>query len=309
MNDLNAVRAALEPDAPSQDVVDRSRHQLQNHMRGGRAPRRRIGWLVAGVGLTAAAAVAISVIPGTTADRPSTRAGDTPGSSSEQPVKALTGQEILLAAATAAEQAPEGSGEYWHVKVETFDANGTVDTAWEDFISPDGRQWWLSAKTNGKAIPVNSDEPMKPFTLGGLDLTLDEMRALPTEPDALKNAITDGIMNGDARTSGGPIRDDPDMVATSTFYGLVSLVSTQPAPPAVRAAAFRAIAAYPGVESLGEVPGGQGLRLSDSQRLVVDPDTGRVNGTSVLVTVQGGIYSVADGTARVTTEWTDTLPQ
>jgi hypothetical protein len=308
MNDMNTLRAALEPDAPSQDVVDRSRHQLQNHMRGGRVPRRRVGWLVAGIGLTAAAAVAISVLPAVNEPAGS---GTTAGSanSSTRPAKVLTGQEILLAAATAAEQAPEGSGAYWHVSVETVDANGAVETEWEDFISPDGRRWWLSVKTNGKPLLMDQDGPRKPFTLGGLDLTLDEMRALPTEPEALKNAIIDGIRNGDARTSGGPIRDNPEMLETSTFYGLVSLVSTQPAPPAVRAAAFRALAAYPGVESLGDVPGGKGLQLSESQRLVVDPDTGQVNGTSVFVTVDGGVYSVADGTARVTTEWVDSLPQ
>src|SRR5205823_9188088 len=45
------------------------------------------------------------------------------------------------------------------------------------------------------------------------------------------------------------------------LLSMVSLVSTLPAPPAVRAAAFRAIAAYPGVQDLGPVPGGRGFRL------------------------------------------------
>jgi hypothetical protein len=84
-------------------------------------------------------------------------------------------------------------------------------------------------------------------------------------------------------------------------------VSTLPAPPAVRAAAFRAIATYPGVRVLGAVPGGQGLLLPGEVRLVVDPATGRVNGTSRYVA--GGQYTVAaPDTAKIVAEWTDVLP-
>ena len=37
MNDLQTLRAALTPDEPDQDVVDRSRHRLQNRIHGGRS--------------------------------------------------------------------------------------------------------------------------------------------------------------------------------------------------------------------------------------------------------------------------------
>jgi len=40
MNDLETLRAALIPGEPAQDVVDRSRHRLQNRMLA--APRRRV---------------------------------------------------------------------------------------------------------------------------------------------------------------------------------------------------------------------------------------------------------------------------
>jgi hypothetical protein len=89
---------------------------------------------------------------------------------------------------------------------------------------------------------------------------------------------------------------------------LISLVSTLPAPPEVRAAAFRAIAAYPGVESLGAVPGGQGLRLPEDGRLVVDPSTGLVSGTSVWVSGDGGVVTDPKSTTRINAEWTDTPP-
>jgi hypothetical protein len=140
-------------------------------------------------------------------------------------------------------------------------------------------------------------------------VTLDELRAMPTEPDALKSWITEAVKNGGGRTSGGPIADNPEMLETATFSSLISLVSTVPAPPELRAAAFRAIAAYPEVESLGDVPGGKGLLLSGDVRLVVDPATGLVNGTSFLI-LDGALYTVAEpDSAKVTAEWTDTLPQ
>jgi hypothetical protein len=88
------------------------------------------------------------------------------------------------------------------------------------------------------------------------------------------------------------------------------LVSTLPSPPEVRAAAFRALATYPDVQSLGEVPGGQGLLLPGDKRFVVDMATGQVTGASSFVTPDGGTYTVADpDSAKITTEWTDTLPQ
>ncbi|NBH05918.1 hypothetical protein GTY80_22020, partial [Amycolatopsis sp. SID8362] len=60
MNDLETLRTALLPGEPPQDVVDRSRHQLQNHVLAGR--RRRVRPLAIGAGLVAAAAAAAIVV-------------------------------------------------------------------------------------------------------------------------------------------------------------------------------------------------------------------------------------------------------
>jgi hypothetical protein len=301
MNDLQTLRAALTPDEPDQDVVDRSRHQLQNRIHGGRPGRKRVGWLSVGVGLTAAAAaaaVAISVVP---ADGPATPTDNA------STVKTVTGKDVLLAAATAAEGAPEGAGTYWHVTVTVTRADGPADV-WEYWTKQDGQEWFAGAKTDGK--PLSMDSPRaKPFSLVGVDVTLGELRALPTEPAALKSWITEAIRNGDGRTSAGPFRDQPEMLEQATFDSLISLVSTLPAPPEVRATAFRALAAYPGVESLGDVPGGKGLLLPGDVRLVVDPATGLVNGTSFFV-IGGALYTVDEhDSAKITGEWTDTLPQ
>src|SRR4051812_22245337 len=111
MNDLETLRTALLPEDPSHDVADRSRHRLQNHMLGGR--RRRVGPLAIGAGLVAVAAAAAAVVvalPGTPAPAPA------PAPQAAAPV-VITGQEVLLAAATVAAQAPAGTGTYWHVKI------------------------------------------------------------------------------------------------------------------------------------------------------------------------------------------------
>ena len=145
------------------------------------------------------------------------------------------------------------------------------------------------------------------YSLFAVDVTLEQLRALPTDPAALRAWIEEALEHSDARSSKGPF--DAEDRKMATFYSLISLVSTVPAPPDVRAAAFRALAAYPDVESLGEVPGGQGLLLPGDVRLVVDPATGRVNGSSMYVTADGAIYSLPDGDgARIGAQWTDTPP-
>ncbi len=292
MNDLQMLRAALAPEEPSQDVVDRSRHRLQNRISGGRVSRRRTGWLIAGAGLTAAAAaVAIAVMPAAPVDGP--------------PVRTVSGQEILLAAATAAERSPEGSGTYWHVKVTGVDG-AAAPGGYEYWIKPDGQSWMRGAKTGGKVSPIGAHSAT-PFSLGAVDLTLEQLRALPADPDALKAWIAEALERSDARTSAGSFTASDREQAG--FQSLIPLVSTLPATPEVRATAFRLIAGYPGVQNLGTVPGGHGLLLPEGKRLVVDPATGRVNGTSVFITMDGAVYVVAnpDG-ARINAEWTDTLP-
>jgi hypothetical protein len=293
MNDLQTLRAALTPDEPDQDVVDRSRHQLQNRIHGGRPGRKRVGWLSVGVGLTAAAAaaaVAISLVP---ADDPATPKDNA------STVQTVSGKDILLAAATAAERAPAGSGTYWYLKVEM--GEGGPGNTIEHWIKSDGESWYRMAKMGAKALPEGPGS--NPYTLESIGLTFDQVQALPTEPEALRAAITEAVRNSDVRTSAGPVRDNPEMVEQVTFDSLITLVSTLPASPDVRATAFRAIALYPDVESVGEVPGGQGLKLPEGELFVVDTATGQVTRTSGYVDSSG--YRP---TVTITTEWTDTLP-
>jgi hypothetical protein len=295
MNDLQTVRAALTPDEPSQDVVDRSRHKLQNRMLGGPAPRRRTGWLAAGTGLIGASAAVVAILATQTTPVDSPQATET-----TQATKTVSGQEILLAAADRAQLSPEGTGTYWHTTVEGS------DDRFEYWTKADGQTWFRGAKTNGAVTPLGTHRS-KPFSLVGIDLTFDELRALPKDPDALKTWIAEALKRSDAKTSAGRFTESDRKRAG--FQSLISLVSALPAAPEVRAAAFRAIASYPGVKNLGAVPGGQGLELPEGQRLVVDPATGRVNRTSIYVTMDGALYSVADGRgAKIDAEWVGTLP-
>lgn len=292
MNDLQTLRAALTPDEPARDVVDRSRHRLQNHMLGAPPPRKRVGLIAVGAGVLAAA-VAAGVVVATLPDTPA----DAPAPQAAAPV-AVTGQEILLAAATVAAKAPAGTGTYWHVKINESEA-------YEYWTKADGHVWFRGAKSGGKVIPLTLPTS---FRLGGAEVTMDQIQALPAEPAALRDWITNAVAHSDIRTSAGPLTASQRQQAV--LEGLVSLVSTLPAPPAVRAASFRAIAAYPGVRSVGAVPGGQGLQLPMADGLlVVDPATARVNKTSTYVTADGAVASAAQGTTfGISAEWTDNLP-
>lgn len=98
-----------------------------------------------------------------------------------------------------------------------------------------------------------------------------------------------------------------------TLFPLMALISELPTPPEVRSAAFRALAATPGVENTGAVEGGQELLIpgseeGDETKLVVDPETAQVSRTNFLITAEGGVAS-SNGFIRVTTGWTDQPPQ
>ena len=100
-------------------------------------------------------------------------------------------------------------------------------------------------------------------------------------------------------------------------YALSRLLWEVPAPPALRAAAFRALAAMPNVTNLGPANGGISLRISfppapadkwpagkqpagtDHLVLVVDPDKATLASQT---TYQG--TTTVDGA-----EWTDTMPK
>ncbi|MGW5715636.1 CU044_5270 family protein [Amycolatopsis sp. NPDC003865] len=281
MNDLETLRAALLPDEPSPDVVDRSRHRLQNHVLGGRR-RKRVLPLAIGTGLVAAAAavaVVVATSPGPAAPPPPPQA--------VAPV--YTGPQVLLAAATAAERAHVGTGKYWHTTTKVG------KTTWEYWTTADGQEWYRGENTHGKAVLQPRPRPIR--VNGGDDVTLSTILTLPPDPAALRAWLIVGFTR-----HGLPA----DQFGFAVLGGLIDLVSTVPSPPAVRAAAFRAIAAYPGVTALDD----RSVRLPGGGRLVVDPATGQVDSSSVFLDRNGKPATNANGdTYAVSGEWTDDLPK
>jgi hypothetical protein len=289
MNDLQTLRAALAPREVPQDVADRSRHRLQNRMLA--APRRRVRPLALGAGLVAAvaaAAVVVATLPGTPA----------PGPQPQAVAPVVTGTQVLLAAATVAEHAPAGTGKYWHIRTKSD------NLVYENWYTADGHMWFRGEKSGGRVMPLG----LSRLQLAATEVTFEQLRTLPADPAALRDWLVTAIAHSGARTSAGPFTAADR--ERELLLSMVSLVSSLPAPPAVRAAAFRSIAAYPGVRDLGPVPGGRGFLLPGEYRLVVDPATARINHTSMFVTADGAIYGASgpEG-AEVSGEWTDSLPK
>ncbi|WP_131735958.1 CU044_5270 family protein [Actinomadura roseirufa] len=268
-----------------------------------RSPKRRPILLGSALAAVAAVTAAAVVIGGSGSGEP---AGSKNGSGT-QAAASPSGRQLLLVAATTAERAPKASGTYWYVKTTRTNSNGGGRTSLESWTRRDGRVWWKGEKTGGKAVQLT--HPI-PFRLGGPDVTFEQLQKLPTTPDALKTWIAKSVESGNIRTSAGKL--DAAGRKESTFEGLLSLVSQLPAPPKVRAAAFRAIASYPNVKNLGRVKGGQGLSIAfrgnQSAHLVVDPKTSRIIDTDYFVSADGGVVSVPGG-ASITAEWTNLPPK
>lgn len=178
---------------------------------------------------------------------------------------------------------------------------------YETWTGVKGGTWLRGEKTAGKVVKLARPAP---FRLGGLEVGFEQLERLPADPEALKQWIADGLDRGDVRTSAG--RLDAAEKDRAVFIGLVSLVSELPAAPEVRGAAFRALAAYPGVESLGAVDGGEGLLIPGVDglpvRLVVDPATSRVRNSNFFVSADGGVSFNVTKPMTITAEWTDALP-
>ncbi len=332
----------------TEDVVDPAEEDrlLRQILTSAPAPRRsrsrtpgrglaspsRAGLLAGSLGLTAAAAAAAVVLASGATPVPS----GPPTAAHHAPV-GRSARQVLLAAATAAAVQPDGSGTYWYVK-DTQSLRGSVYTV-ETWIPLHGRTWVRGNKIPGaplsKLIPnvagtagqfslADSDVlirelenlPPRAYRIKATPSTLHpkhyrvppgqvtfaQLKRLPASPAALMAWIT--AFDRKSAQEGGV----SDAGRVGVFESLSYLVATLPAPPRVRAAAFRAMAAMPGVTSLGPVHGGQGLRFSLgshlSATLAVDPATSRVRDTLTVIGVGGEVSSDS-----VAAQWTNRLPR
>ncbi|MFD0855673.1 hypothetical protein ACFQ07_25755, partial [Actinomadura adrarensis] len=198
----------------------------------------------------------------------------------------------LLAAATTAESRPASSGTYWHVATEMVSPDGKIRLTSGTWTRRDG-QTWISVE-RGKISKLPNRQPIK---LRTTDIDLDGIQRLPTDPDALLATLRKHTKGRPSQVPNGP-----------TIMLLQELLNRVPAPPKVRAAAFRSLASLPNIKNLGRVEGGYALEFSlddGGTRMVVDPKTTTVNAQG-FTSLGGGRQSMPADTT--TGRWTDELP-
>jgi hypothetical protein len=299
VDDLQMLATLLAKPEPSGDVVDRGRRRLRQAMEGP-ARRHRARWLAGGLGLTAAAAaIAVAVASGLTAPAGTRSRG--PAVAHRPAVARLSGRQILLAAAATAQT--QRSGTYWHFKI-TIAMNAVslpkgaslTGNTYDDWVGRGNKYWASQPRCAATPGTVVLDGPgwVPWYYLGDTYLTYQQTQHLPASPAGLEAWL--------AHRVSVPARFRNSVIAGA----LIALQWQVPTPPQVRAAAFRALAVFPGVKSLGAVEGGQALLISFPQEpredwieLVVDPATSLVrsetNGKS---------------TTRIEiAEWTNLLPR
>ncbi|GAA1579559.1 CU044_5270 family protein [Actinomadura kijaniata] len=300
MNDLRPLRDYhdAQPDPAPHDVA-RMRARLAAHTNAQAAPRgarRRVRpvWGLALAGAVAAGTLAVVQI----GDAP----GDGPGNT---PVRLDSAQTVLLAAARRAETAPTGT--YWHIKTTHNSPGAAVSAQW---ITLDGRRWTAyrdPAPGPGEAPSgihrLKGLAPM-PVSVLGPDPSLSALLKLPTDPQRLR-----ALAERNRPKSGGP---------HYVTEALIELLISQPTTPKTRAAAFRALAAMPGVRSLGRTSdprGRKGAALAftftgpkgpTEFRLIVDTGSSQVLART-FTRAKG--HAMNSSTIYLSTGWTDEKPR
>lgn len=335
MDELTEVRELYG--RPDDDPFAKTR--VQARMRA--ATRRRLPWQVGVAGLATAAAVAAAVfVPGLTTSAPAL------SPSAGISTTTLSGHSILLAAATRAEAAPEGAywhvkrlytmrwAKPYGKEGDTYQLESS-DLV-EDWVSKEGRAWsgfrklatrpldveawrrdgspaewkvedggFSTSPGEGKLAPHKGRQKFP--LLEGEQLTLEEIKALPADPEALKNRMLEAF-----RASGIAeeyvVDDNLPKVLASLLYEL-------PTSPEVRGAAYRALAALPSVRVEGDTTdprGRPGIAVTfpiqhdqpTQGKLIIDRDTSMV--LAFLVT---GMPGKGDRTEVVLESgWTDSEP-
>ncbi|MEU4570967.1 CU044_5270 family protein [Nonomuraea sp. ATR24] len=284
MNDLDEIAALLSGPEPSAAAVARGRERLRRRARTSRM-RRRAGWFVPGIALVAAGATAAVVF-----------AAGAPANDGAP----VTGREVLLMAAATAERTPQGSGTYWHVRHQRLQSDIPPMETW---TRRDGKRWTRGVPGDPPDAVVPAPA-WKTLRLKGAEIGFEELERLPTDPEPLKAWIA--ARTGDEKDMfGSEVRGDPT-------FTLLALITGLPAPAEVRSAAFRALAATPGVENAGPAEDGQRVRFPSPDggmdiELVIDPGKARVVRAN-LVIVDDGDLSFSSGFISVSTGWTDELP-
>jgi hypothetical protein len=126
----------------------------------------------------------------------------------------------------------------------------------ETWTNRDGAFWVPDSAAGTGVVPLGGPGG---FSLASSDLTFSQLQRLPESPAALKAWITHSFEHPAYAQMGIPSASVLPGYVLST---LVRLITDMPVPPAVRAAAFRALASMPNVTSLGPADGGQALLIT-----------------------------------------------
>jgi hypothetical protein len=288
MDELQMLAKLLARPDQSDDAVEHGLSQLKKAMHDPFLRRRRTGRLAGGLGLAAAAAVAVAVAVASSTTAPA------PAPSRSSATAPQNAREILLTAAMAALKEPASTGKYWYVKT-VYTKDGSAGYSVETWAGLDGKSWVRLGSSSGAAVSNEGSNGhwTDGFDVGPTRLDFSQVQQLPTDPVTLKAWI---------------VEHDQQALKTDLLIGdLASLLGSMPAPPLVRAAAFRLLASIRGVRSLGPVKGGQGLLLPDPvgrDMLVINLGTSQVHGLFSAV-FDGQIYGTS---AVVAAEWTNVLP-
>jgi hypothetical protein len=306
MDELSMIRELLHEPPADPGVVERGRERLLESSVS--RPRPSAGrpqlWAALGLGLTGAAAAA-AVTLGTLG----LGAGTTPGGGAPA-LAAPSARTVLLAAAVQAASAPT-SGAYWHVRSmarttlpRRFGHDGhryrleqlSITERWTTHSGRTmlGRRDWVRPKSSrdeaawrqdgapGRWCKGHTDTaPARPICLRvgpdtfevteGRDLTFAQLQRLPSQPGALRRWLM-VVARHDLAPSAGR-----GVVNLNVEQELANLLVDFPVRPAVRAAAFRALAAMPHVTNVGAMRDelgrpGVGIEIRDPQTAVLVSD-------------------------------------
>lgn len=278
MRETDLIADLLAKPGPSMATVDEGRRRLRREGMTRRPSRGRLfgglGGLTALVAGGAAAAVVIT------------------GGVEQALIQPASAAETLQQAAERAETTSWNSGKYWHVKYR-FSLGSSefpgLERAGESWTTRDGLNWHKSLLPKGELTKYKASA--EPFVVCDKGIDFQKLQSLPAKPDALRAELREMMLHNDD----GPV--PPEHQDQFLISCLTGLLGDQPAPPKVRAAAFRALAGLPGAERLGDMKDstgreGTGLAITSGEtrnELIIDLETSLILETERVDTGRGAL--------------------
>ncbi|GAA1407157.1 CU044_5270 family protein [Catellatospora coxensis] len=286
---LRALTAArpnsLDPTEPPADPMTIMSYPQEETV--SRTARRPVGRLVLAAGLPAVAlAVTGAILLGNTSGTvPAVTQEPTGAPAASAPaVPPTDAGGVLLAAALVSETAAASDGDYWVLRAENGEGSRRGQhQMWLAAVEGlPSSAYMLRADGSWAPRPMQGHTAANNFLLAGMPRSVRELAALPTDPAQLKKHLLrwHDVNDGEAESA-----------QEFLFHAGMGLVIDLPVSPRVRGAAYRMLAALPGVTSLGRVTdqrGRSGVAIAVTRqgdfakaqtRLIVDPVTGRALGS------------------------------